>query len=172
MKKFFALTIFLFILILNLYGNTSPSTEEQVGVAITNTGISTAMDLAENITSEEFFKSISTLKNTVGNTMSAIDIATKLGAGDTNDAAIFAGITTPTNFAETNSGKAVLSYFGLTTTGLGIIFAAYQIEQMSSRELTNDTNARLLESLYGSIESDPFLHKRNRKFGDKSDPYL
>jgi len=152
------------------FAGSSPSAEEQSAVSAYGAGISSFMDKAEDITPKEFFKTIGLFKTTVGRTLAVIDVATKTAGGDKKEAAISAAFTALSELAATKKGEAVLKFCRIGSVTFTALITAYQIKRASDQALKSSTDARLLESLYGTIESNIILHKRNRKFGQGGDP--
>ncbi len=101
----------------------------------------------------------------IGRIAGIIDVGGKIYTGELKEAAISGGLTALGELASSNAGQALLKAAGLTTLPVTTFIAAVQIYRASDAALQSATAGRQLESLYGSIESDPILKNTKRSLG-------
>ena len=108
---------------------------------------------------------LSTYTQAIGRAAGVVDVAGKIYTGDNTGAAVSSSLIVLGELAGSTAGKAFLGAYGLTTLPVTTFVTAVQIWQISDAEISKATIGRQLESLYGSIESDPLLKNRNRALG-------
>lgn len=114
---------------------------------------------------KEISEKLNFYNQAIGRISGALDIGGKLYLGETQEAAISAGLLVIGELAGSEAGKAYLGAMGLTTLPVTTLVTAYQVYQLSASELKKSTIGVKLESLYGMIESDPKLKNRSREIG-------
>jgi len=145
--------------------------EEQSLTSGVNVGITSVIDEVAENSPNAFNTKISFYTQTIGRTMAALDIGGKVYSGQDKEAAISAGMTLLSEWAGAEGGgKALLMAAGISTVSVNTAIMAIQVYRASEQALSSATNGRKLETLYGSIGSDPYLHSLNRNLGE-GDPF-
>lgn len=163
------------LLVILLFGSSTSlwswsQAEEQSVEGAANTGISAAIgELTEN-NSAAFYKRVNLSSQTIGRTMAVLDVGNKLYSGQEKEAALSATMTILSEWSGSEGGKAVLAVAGISSITVNSLILAIQVYRTSEQELSSATNARKLETLYGNIGSDPYLHSLNRNLGE-GDPF-
>jgi len=173
------LAIALFILSFNILNcsivyadSTPPGPFEQMGYAIFPAGYGELLNFYErslinkpDIALKEISDKLSAFTQAIGRAMGVLDVAGKIYTGDNTGAAVSSSLMVLGELAGSNAGKALLGACGVTTLPVTTFITAVQVWQISEAELSKATIGRQLESLYGSIESDPLLKNLNRTIG-------
>ncbi len=151
-----------------VYNELLSSAVQSADKALSEGVVKHSNDIANLANQKVWRDKISRVSQAIGRLTAVLDAGGKVYAGQYDDAAVSAALTGFSELAGTESGKALLSAYGITPPMVSAVVVSVQVWWESRKALAKEVSGRMIQSLYGAVEQ--MTRSSGRKLG-KGDPY-